>query len=249
MTTDNRPPIGLMPEWRHKELRLKEIKEAIERYLRENQQPIPLSWIAEQYEIEGWLENRKEEKDWEILSFECKPYSIILHRNPDVTFGMYSAEEKDLLLSNMHSIHSVRRKSDNSIWTIGDDTTKGEITKFEIHKGTMYWKNDGVLFSLSHLKKPEPVKEVLFITEDLKTIHDGDKYWNVSTEFNIECFDADKDWTSRSGKRTFSTQEAAKEWVLMNRPVLSVNEVVELWAKNNYFPDSAKKLAKSKLNQ
>ena len=55
---NNKPPLGLMPEWRHKELRLQEIREAIKRYLDANE-PIPVNWIAEEYCLREWLENRK----------------------------------------------------------------------------------------------------------------------------------------------------------------------------------------------
>lgn len=49
-----KPPLGLMPEYLHKEQRLSEIKEAIQRYL-DAQKPVPIQWIAEQYGIEQWL--------------------------------------------------------------------------------------------------------------------------------------------------------------------------------------------------
>jgi hypothetical protein len=57
----DRPPLGLMPEYIHKEQRLKDIKDAIGRYLEANM-AIPISWVAEQYYLECWIENKVQEK-------------------------------------------------------------------------------------------------------------------------------------------------------------------------------------------
>lgn len=53
------PPLGLSPEWLHKEKRLTEIREAIGRYV-EAKYPVPLSWVTEEYLLVIWLtENKK----------------------------------------------------------------------------------------------------------------------------------------------------------------------------------------------
>lgn len=57
-----KPPIGIMPEWLWKEKRLQDLQAAIKRYLLESQEPIPLNWIAEEYSLREWIENRNEEK-------------------------------------------------------------------------------------------------------------------------------------------------------------------------------------------
>lgn len=72
--TAKKPPLGLMPEWRHKELRLQEIRGAIERYL-EAKEPIPVNWIAEEYALRGWLENREEELKDKIVYAKPSPSS------------------------------------------------------------------------------------------------------------------------------------------------------------------------------
>lgn len=56
-----KPPIGLMPEHLHKEQRLTEIKEALQRYAAVYKVP-PIEWIAEQYSIELWLESKNKSK-------------------------------------------------------------------------------------------------------------------------------------------------------------------------------------------
>ena len=54
-----KPPLGLIPDFIWKEKRLGDIKDAIKRYT-EAKMPVPLKWVAEQYEIEQWIERREE---------------------------------------------------------------------------------------------------------------------------------------------------------------------------------------------
>lgn len=54
-----RPPLGLMPEWRHKELRLDEINAAMVRY-HKAQKAIPVEWAKEQLELGLWLRSRRD---------------------------------------------------------------------------------------------------------------------------------------------------------------------------------------------
>jgi len=53
-----RPPLGLKPRYIHVEQRITEIREAIQRYIDANK-AVPISWIAEEYELREWLENNK----------------------------------------------------------------------------------------------------------------------------------------------------------------------------------------------
>jgi hypothetical protein len=45
-----KPPLGLRPKWIVDELRLKEIKEAIKRYISEGME-IPIEWVTEYNEL------------------------------------------------------------------------------------------------------------------------------------------------------------------------------------------------------
>lgn len=56
-----RPPLGIIPEWRWKELRLQEIDEAIDRYTSEGK-PISTDWVIEKMLLKEWLENWEENK-------------------------------------------------------------------------------------------------------------------------------------------------------------------------------------------
>ena len=52
-----RPPIGLVPRKLHNESRIKDIIEAMSRFMYESKQ-IPLDWIDELYELSKWNENK-----------------------------------------------------------------------------------------------------------------------------------------------------------------------------------------------
>lgn len=70
----------------------------------------------------------------------------------------------------------------------------------------------------------EVVENPLFTTKDGVGIYEGDKYW-ASVGFEIYYSEA------REGcnfKNTFSTKKAAEEYVLMNKPCLSINEVLTI---------------------
>lgn len=56
-----KPPIGIIPEWLWKERRLKEIREAIKRYV-DAKLPVGLDWIVEEYTLREWIEYRNEDK-------------------------------------------------------------------------------------------------------------------------------------------------------------------------------------------
>jgi len=113
----------------------------------------------------------------------------------------------------------------------------------------------GVEILLSDLSK---VKKPLFTTEDGVDIFEGDTYWwvtkltywcNFTNNVKISFYhDTEKYWY-------FSTKEAAEEYILMNKPCLSLNDVFKVYPKlkrssNNIWTKHAlelKELVKSKL--
>lgn len=84
--------------------------------------------------------------------------------------------------------------------------------------------------------KLEKIKQPLFTTTDGKDIYDNDLYWTVDSLFTIwysgaasEIFDSGKNKSCKY----FSTEEAAKEYIVMNKLCLSVNDFVSLWNTPN----------------
>jgi len=61
MPYGERPPLGVMPEWRWNKLRFNEVDEAIIRYTGAMKQ-IPQEWIDERYELAEWLKAYHQKK-------------------------------------------------------------------------------------------------------------------------------------------------------------------------------------------
>jgi hypothetical protein len=152
------------------------------------------------------------EKEWEIVAFEVMmPGTAFDGQILPKTNGYYGVKdfnvsEQDLLKSSIHKIHSVKRLSDNEVFSIGDKVEYGAINmgiptqmglkettiaSFAITNGYMWAYGEGGFFiaPLSHLRKPTPEKEekkVLFTT-DIDTIANNFSVWawgkKIPTEF------------------------------------------------------------------
>lgn len=75
-----------------------------------------------------------------------------------------------------------------------------------------------------------PQKQPVFKTEDGKDICLKDKYWVVCLGQDYYCYESvdtfpitNKKWFEST--KTFSTEKAAREWIVLNKPVLSVNDI------------------------
>lgn len=101
-------------------------------------------------------------------------------------------------------------------------------------------------FFISYITK----KEKLFTTEDEVDIHHKDTYWFVTPIFNYGMNTAkalNYEETLKNNNRRFSTKEAAKEFVLMNKPCLSVNDI-KCILNNSLYVSSLRKFVKQKYN-
>lgn len=149
------------------------------------------------------------EKDYEILSY-TSPY--------------------DRWHSQNMIIHSVKRLSDGEIFTVGDKikihNKIGTITYFtkDLWAGIEGVKCNGP-YKISLLNK---VKQPLFTTEDGVDIHYDQMFFNVNN-FKIETFQVTNDKYPldflNDGSKQFSTKEAAEEYIIMNKPCLSLNDI------------------------
>jgi hypothetical protein len=128
---------------------------------------------------------------------------------------------------------TIVRNSDGEIFTVGDNTKYGCINTF-------YIKNNYLLATTvleshgKYLKDLEKIKQPLLKTEDGVDIFENDITYNVDTLSQIYKLDVNpKIWTSKCSKssrfRYFSTKEKAEEYVLMNKPCLSLQEVWDVF--------------------
>jgi hypothetical protein len=154
-------------------------------------------------------------------------------------------------------IKSVRRLSDNEVFSIGIDG----VQSFYIECGKLWARcgNKGTL-ELSELQK---AKQALFTTIDGKDIYKGDEYFIVLTKvgFGFEPYSYFGGKGSievanyQNDCKVFSTKEAAEEYILLNKPMLSIKDVEQCYTSPNPSPlynemyKNLIELAKSKTNQ
>lgn len=227
------------------------------------------------------------ERDWEIESYITDYLGmsgeIFIRTSGDefkTTISQrWNTVKESALIHNKAKIHSVKRISDGVVFSVGDevDSTWGKqiITDFEIYKdvsmivGFKTCKNP-----LEKIRKlPERTK--LFTTEDGVDVFEGGEYWYLPTTRAADSFKPYKCTYASKGEATpmtwlyFSTEEKAKEYITLNKPVLSLNDILEVWYSGEdikrqhlshssvFYRDSVKnehplfkrfeKLAKSKL--
>lgn len=238
-----------------------EVREIAEAYAQKMIDAKSLSNIKEKYWSEFVKENEPK-KDWEILSFYYQAQTrITAHKTSNGRFftgGDMGTEQE--MLAAVWKINSVKRLSDKEVFTVGDNTLEGVIKSFEV-KGDMMIVNmkepsaSDILFlhitirvpithpQLQHIKKP------LFHTSDGKDIFEGDEFWVVLKEWTLLSFIA-KEWTMYENVlMTFSTKINAEAYLLMNKPCLSVNDLINSGVidDNSSQAVELKQLAKSKL--
>lgn len=188
------------------------------------------------------------EKDYKIIDF-TSPHGPILVK------GKYEPGYK---------IHSVKRLSDGEIFTIGDKIrhTFGEIfiiNSFDIGiLGDLKLSINGKQCALYNAHHYKP----LFTTEDGLDIFKHDNVWWVAVNEEHDTPSGDKTWsfnkflwkgipTTSKNYKCFSTQEAVEEYILMNKPCLSINDCLKIkksWYANSLsLEQNLKDLVKSKL--
>lgn len=157
----------------------------------------------------------------------------------------------DSLLKNGWVIEKVKRLSDNEVFTIGDRTTKGIIHSFEKHD---FWLGVNVGDQNTLLRTFDKIKpKFLFTTEDNVPIYEHDNYYPVNTDFRQSGVCNGISWYNpKNGEKYFSTKEKANEYILMNKPCLSINDLLKngfIYKSLDGTMNKIKELAKQKINQ
>lgn len=180
------------------------------------------------------------EKNYEIISVistgKCESYDkgrIIIISKSD-----YSEEcwiNKGMSIKDgSFNIYSIKRLSDNSIFTIGDkiisdlliDDKGFIITHFSIVNELFICGNKRSAFLKDSIKF---IKQPLFKTEDNVDIFEGDNCWSVDatfTKLEIKIINNNYSKEFLNIDKQFSTKEKAEEYILMNKPCLSLNDVI-----------------------
>jgi len=219
------------------------------------------------------------EKDYEILEYRTE--DGISCKAP------FLQDSHQFYMNERCKINSIKRKSDGEIFTVGDKCSPIGKYRDNIHSITKIWFcNPGYLRLSSNnytlgIKDIQKVKKPLFTTEDGVDIFENDKiYWiNAYTLDDVYCdtyyqdcgeFDLkdglisvkefnklNKD-DNELALLGFSTKEKAEEYIIMNKPCLSLNDIfknVEELRKglktfeNSELGKRFKKLVQQKLNK
>lgn len=206
-----------------------------------------------------------EEVDYEVLSFKGSISERLYLKQPNgkfVSVGVLHNYTFDECISKnlTFSIHSVKRLSDGEVFTIGDEIRLNDYGTMVIEKMRLTDSNlrikQGVWFNYEggscHSSIPVKLKTPLFTTEDGVEIRIDDVYYAIEYDFKIVEYYL---CSTPNGDKQFSTKEKAEEYVLLNKPMLSLQDLLSVWGVLGNIEDyktsplfhSFLELAKSKL--
>ena len=214
-------------------------------------------------DLEQFKASKQKPLEYEILAMSRLSISkdCIRYKNKDGLFyfkeGSMNATGYELQHLLEFDIFSVKRISDNCIFSIGDETKQGAIKELSIN-GTnelLAYLDYGIprgssIVPLYLLQKTEPKKQPILIT------HDGIELFSGNTCAIIElpsykvttCLKLDS--IERPNQLYFSSKEAAEEYSTLNKLCLSVQDIVTAFSHvfydKNSFMQELIELAKSK---
>lgn len=197
--------------------------------------------------------------DWEEVTEE-KEYEITAYQHGCGKIYPVTSDHSFNYNNVYYRIYSIKRLSDGEVFTIGDRTENlnnfydgdnkdhGKIHSIRLEDGkiTVGILHSGGFFLNTVIKAKQP----LFTTEDGKKIFKGDQSYFVTTSFYLHGPSTYHGGGEHSGKY-FSTREAAEEYIIENKPVLSLKEILSQsiicdWGHD--FRTKLHQLVKQKLN-
>jgi hypothetical protein len=203
-----------------------------------------------------------EELDYQILSFIAKTSRRVYDIQGNgkyVGIGiMHNYTSEECLGSDSFSIHSVKRLSDGEVFTIGDEVLCGGNKITEIYITKIKSDSQGIWIKHKHgdmhLNFPSKLKTPLFTTEDGVAIFEGDDFFVIETQFDkyrLHKTIGGHFTKERSTRLRFHSKEKAEEYVLLNKPCLSLTEISKFYKHllhfNNGNSMGLRNLVKSKL--
>jgi len=230
-------------------------------------------------------QDSKEDKGWEITEVECYGGEIrrLVNGGYRIFDDGIGFTWEELSQREDTKIKSVRRKSDGEVFTVGDKISWGCFGIYETTLTGFVIKDDDLKFYYDKLPKngnpcsflgavglhklinttqPKEEPKPLFVTEDGIGIYNVNTtvYKVHKTDFSLEFSNAAHIKNNKTYNDkfyfVFSTKAAAEEYILMNKPCLSVNEINELmlhrvggWGERESVKKSAIQLANNKINK
>jgi len=157
----------------------------------------------------------------------------------------------EFLLASRGKIIQVKRLADGEVFSVGDEVVNQKsriggqmqfkIGHFHLHSGNIISAYDfdpafGINFlSLSHASKP--VREVLFTSFDGVKIFPGDDFFITDlSNGNLTSITAgEKDRGYWKHAKLFSTKEKAEEYILINKPIFSLKDIMGIWSTGRSY--------------
>lgn len=181
------------------------------------------------------------EKDYEILSFIRIAPSNYADDIFSLNGGVYSTSYFNNNLSLNHcltsggfNIYSVKRLPDGEVFTIGDTIYSNDFKPTKLVKITIRDNGGIAMWGKYHSDMLGEIglatciiKKPLFKTEDGVDIFDGNNYWFVTKKLDFLGAGTIMKGMSKNNPDTFkfSTKEKAEEFIVMNKLLLSINDI------------------------
>jgi hypothetical protein len=217
---------------------------------------------------QDWEKRNAPIPEYEILSFRdpCSDaqHRIVAYQSPHLTREDWA---KSWLRANA-PIHSIRRTKDGEVFTVGDTVrhVDGDYTNDikgfylpcdDTSEVWFYWTDfKETVKSLDNFKKDNPQisppKSPLFRTEDGVDIYKGDTFYEVNLEkWYIMAESVPHEPPYDQYYKYFANQYNAERYVLLNKPMLTMKEVLDAYPVNTGeycdFVERLTTLAKAKL--
>lgn len=165
------------------------------------------------------------EKDYRIISITTNTFMGLTYSGLDI-----QAFEENYTGTKNWSIHSIKNLKTDEIFTVEDETTKGKIIRIEICENTfgLYTDLHDCWNGLNTISKVK--RKPLFKTEDGVDMYVGDEYWFLTTMrglVNLTVLPKHEPSEFKDNMKRFSTEKAGKDYLLMNTPCLSINDVMK----------------------
>jgi hypothetical protein len=184
------------------------------------------------------------EKEYEILSIRYQYNNCIYMWDGKEFRYLLGVIELDTVLKgyvgpyekgNEIYIHSVKRLSDGEIFSIGDEINNSESSKLLNTKIKSFCLNDIYMVKTTSgtqkLESLEHRKQPIFKTEDGVEIFEGD----IVVPVNLDTLKTHAITPIKTGEslkygnyKHFSTKEKAENYILFNKPCLSIKEIASI---------------------
>lgn len=234
-------------------------------YYRDSKNRFTVYWQAVKDFSEFW--EKVVEKNYEILSIRGTSTSRWVYKLTKYPFFQIGCDDNIINIETdpkyYYEIYSVKRLSDGKIFTIGDkvkDRLTDELTNFRTQEIVGFKGNlkiictakSGTAMPLStirHIEKP------LFKTEDNVDIFEDDTYWWVNRiSYYYGIFrGSSSSFIEPELYLYFSNKKMALEYIIMNKPCLSLQEVMysidEDFSTDSITANSAESTLLNKLKE